>query len=62
MKPRFLLTAILIGVILSNTTAQVLINEVMHYPSTAQGLVAGGTEMSNYLTPVLVRVRILVVI
>ncbi len=44
MKPRFLLTAILIGVILSNTTAQVLINEVMHYPSTAQGLVAGGTE------------------
>jgi hypothetical protein len=44
MKTRFFLTAFLMGGILSHTTAQVLINEVMHYPSTAQGIVAGGTE------------------
>ncbi len=44
MKTRFFLTTFLIGFGISITTAQVLINEVMHYPSTAQGLVAGGTE------------------
>ena len=44
MKTRFLFTAFLIGFGLSNTNAQVVINEVMHYPSTAQGIIGAGTE------------------
>lgn len=41
---RFIFTLLAIGLAVKPATAQVVINEVMHYPSTAQGIVATGTE------------------
>ncbi len=44
MKQRHLLLTVLLGFFINHITAQVVINEVMHYPSTGQGMILTGTE------------------